>query len=99
MNIDVIVRNQNNDKTGGEENEKNPWYCFSYNRNYSSIIWYCVKAKRKYSQYLLLAVQIGPTSIYVAGKISNIPVTISVVLGIVLLVIGVFVMIRNYKKK
>ena len=41
----------------------------------------------------------GPTSIYVAGKISNIPVTISVVLGIVLLVIGVFVMIRNYKKK
>ena len=65
MNIDVIVRNQNNDKTGGEENEKNPWYCFSYNRNYSSII----------------------------------PVTISVVLGIVLLVIGVFVMIRNYKKK
>lgn len=26
-------------------------------------------------------------------------VTISVVLGIVLLVIGVFVMIRNYKKK
>ena len=41
----------------------------------------------------------GPTSIYVAGKVSNIPVTISVVLGIVLLVIGVFVMIRNYKKK
>ena len=41
----------------------------------------------------------GPTSIYVAGKISNIQVTISVVLGIVLLVIGVFVMIRNYKKK
>ena len=37
----------------------------------------------------------GPTSIYVAGKISNIPVIIS----IVLLVIGVFVMIRNYKKK
>ena len=36
----------------------------------------------------------GPTSIYVAGKISNVPVTI-----IVLLVIGVFVIIRNYKKK
>lgn len=41
----------------------------------------------------------GPTSIYVAGKISNVPVTISVILGIVLLVIGVFVIIRNYKKK
>lgn len=31
MNIDVIVRNRNNDKTGGEENEKNPWYCFTGN--------------------------------------------------------------------
>lgn len=41
----------------------------------------------------------GPTSIYVAGKIGSVPVIISVILGIVLLVIGIWVIVKNYKKK
>lgn len=41
----------------------------------------------------------GPTFIYVAGKIGSVPVTISVILGIVLLVIGIWGIVINYKKK
>ena len=72
MNIDVIVRNRNNDKTGGEENEKNPWYCFSYNRNLAALFGIVLKLKENTAISIIGGAD-GPTSIYVAGKISNIP--------------------------
>lgn len=39
----------------------------------------------------------GPTSVFVAGKISSVSVIISVILGIILLVIGIFIIIRKNK--
>ena len=39
----------------------------------------------------------GPTSVFVAGKTSSVPVIISVILGIILLVIGIFIIIRKNK--